>query len=107
MSVSVDASPADSPLERVIFGGFDCQQFETTAGPVLYEVDQQGTVVSTISLFLLNDQKVYARTPVLAGLRFVVRDGCLTFGQEAESPVMGRPKAATARRPQTQPPLRS
>ena len=86
MSISVDATPPDSALERVIFGGFDCQQFQETGASTLYEVGEQGAILSTVSLLKVNSQKVYVRGPAPAGWRFVVRDGCLSLEGGAEPP---------------------
>lgn len=79
-SFQLDAMPADSPLLKVIFGGISCQQqFDPGDVAILYEVGQQGEVLSLVTLTGSGDQQFFIRTDPPFNQRFVVTDGCLTL----------------------------
>ncbi len=79
-SFQLDAMPPDSPLAKVIFGGISCQQqFDAGDVAILYEVGQQGEVLSLVTLTGSGDQQFFFRTDPPFNQRFVVTDGCLTL----------------------------
>ncbi len=87
-SFQLDAMPADSSLLKVIFGGINCQQqFDLGDVAILYEVGQQGEVLSLVTLTGFGDQRFFIRTDPTFNQRFVVTDGCLTL--ESDIPDQG------------------
>ncbi len=86
----LDATPADSTLLKVIFGGINCQQqFDLGDVAILYEVGQQGEVLSVVTLTGSRDQRFFIRTDSPFNQRFVVTGGCLTL--ESVVPDQGMP----------------
>lgn len=82
-SFELDAVPADSALVKVLLAGTTCQPaLDTQEGKMLYEVGQQGVVLSLTTLSEIMGQKSYIRIPLSFDQRFVVEDGCLSFDIE-------------------------
>lgn len=93
-SFDVNAVPADSSLAKVMLGGMSClPQFDAGDFAILYEVGQQGEVLSVVSLTAVGGEKVYMTTAPYLDQRFVVTDGCLAletdFADQDEFPDVG------------------
>ncbi len=87
-SFDVNVVPADSSFAKVMLGGMSCwPQFDTGDVAILYEIGQQGEVLSVVSLMEFGGEKVYMTTAPYLNQRFVVTDGCVAL--ETDFPDQG------------------
>ncbi len=88
-----DTSPADSSLARVFSpwgfqtGASTCENVPPPVGDfrILYEIGADGEVLNRFMLSEVDGEKTFVTIPAMPGMRFVVEDGCLTFGFDDSS----------------------
>jgi len=82
VSIDMDIQPTDGALAKVLFGGLLCEDLfgEFEIPSILYEIGDNGEVVSMITLFEMDGQKFYSRSPFPGNQSFKLEDGCFELG---------------------------